>query len=127
MTSQSDHDFEQRAEIAACLKALEETIKRITSTYGGNGHNRSPADEDDEDAPPQDTSKTINSAILSTKQAAHYLGLSPSTLAKLRLSGDGPVFIKMRSRVGYQISSLDEWLAQRRRISTSEASDASAS
>ena len=116
-----DDGLKQRAQIAALLEAIEEAVKRITPAYGGIGHNRPPAGEDDEGAPPQDTSKQISPAILNTKQAAHYLGLSPSTLAKLRLSGDGPIFIKMRSRVGYQISSLDEWLAQRRRRSTSEA------
>ncbi len=119
MTSH-DHEFEQRAEIAARLKALEEAVKRITPAHGGIGHNRPPTEDDDEGSPQQDTSKPINPAILNTKQAADYVGLSPSTLAKLRLSGDGPVFIKMGSRVVYQPLFLDEFLAQRRRRSTSE-------
>ena len=120
MTSQYDNEFEQRAEIAARLKALEEAVKRITPAHGGIGHNRPPTEDDDEGSPQQDTSKPINPAILNTKQAADYVGLSPSTLAKLRLSGDGPVFVKMMSRVGYQLPFLDEWLAQRQRTSTSE-------
>ncbi len=125
MTFRLDDELEQRAQVTACLKALEEAVNRMAPARGGIAYNQPPAD--DEGAPPQDASNPISPAILNTKQAAHYLDLSPSTLAKLRLSGDGPVFIKMRSRVGYQISSLDEFVAQRRRTSTSEAVDADAS
>ena len=129
MTSQHDHEFEQRAQIATRLKALEEAVNRLKPAHGGIGHNQPPAgdDDDDEGARPPDTSKASSPAILNTQQAADYVGLSPSTMAKLRLSGDGPVFIKMGARVVYQPPSLDEWLAQRRRTSTSEAVDADAS
>ena len=123
MASQFDYEFEQRAEIAARLKALEEAVNRIKRAQGGIGHKAPDSDDDDEGASPQDISKPISPAILNTKQAAHYVGLSPSTLAKLRLSGDGPIFVKMMSRVGYQLPFLDEWLAQRRRRSTSETAN----
>jgi predicted DNA-binding transcriptional regulator AlpA len=52
-------------------------------------------------------------------EAARYLGLSPSTLAKMRLRGDGPVFLKLNRAVAYDSRDLDEWLAHRRRASTS--------
>lgn len=53
--------------------------------------------------------------------AAQYLGLSPSTLAKMRLRGDGPVFCKNGPRaVAYRISDLDDWLTSNRRSSTSD-------
>ena len=59
---------------------------------------------------------------LRAEQAAAYLGLSPSTLAKLRMSGDGPPYAKAGPRiVVYDIADLDAWLAARRRRSTSEA------
>jgi|SRR6516164_4934757 predicted DNA-binding transcriptional regulator AlpA len=58
---------------------------------------------------------------LSTKEAAKYLGLSPSTLAKLRLSGNGPVYSKLGRRVVYLIEKLKEWLTSREARNTSDA------
>ena len=54
-------------------------------------------------------------------EAASYLGLSPSTLAKMRLRGDGPAYSKSGPRVVvYAIEDLHAYLASRRRHSTSE-------
>ena len=54
-------------------------------------------------------------------QAAEYLCLSTSTLAKMRCRGDGPDFIKAGARVViYDVHHLDEWLRSRRRSSTSD-------
>lgn len=50
--------------------------------------------------------------------AAQYLGIATSTLAKLRMSGDGPIFCKIGRRVVYRVDDLNEWLATRRRKST---------
>ena len=53
--------------------------------------------------------------------AAEYLGLSASTLAKMRLRGDGPCYAKAGPRiVVYDVADLDTWLAARKRSSTSE-------
>lgn len=58
---------------------------------------------------------------LRAADAAAYCGLSGSTFAKMRLRGDGPTFIKAGPRVVvYDVQDLDEWLASRRRRSTSE-------
>lgn len=59
-------------------------------------------------------------ARLSVEEAAGYTGLSVSTLNKMRLTGCGPVFIKLNRRVVYQTSDLDSWLASKRHRSTSE-------
>lgn len=57
---------------------------------------------------------------LRAPQAAAYLGLSPSTLAKMRLRGDGPVYSKAGPRiVVYDKLDLDAWLGAQRRRSTS--------
>ncbi len=59
--------------------------------------------------------------FLRTPEAAAYLRLSVSTLAKMRLRGDGPAYIKLGSRVvAYEQKHLDEWTAQRMRRSTTE-------
>lgn len=58
---------------------------------------------------------------LRVNDAAGYTGLSASTLAKLRLRGNGPPFMKAGPRiVVYDIEDLDTWLASRRRYSTSD-------
>jgi hypothetical protein len=56
---------------------------------------------------------------LRTEAAARYVGLAPSTLAKMRVRGDGPPFSKAGARVVvYDIDDLDDWLRASRRKST---------
>ena len=57
---------------------------------------------------------------LSTREAAEYLGLSPRTLDRYRVSGDGPVFHRFGGRVRYTRSDLDAWAERRRRASTAD-------
>ena len=53
--------------------------------------------------------------VLRTIEAARYVGLSPSTLEKQRLVGDGPRFMRLGGRaVGYAIEDLDAWLDSQR-------------
>jgi predicted DNA-binding transcriptional regulator AlpA len=55
------------------------------------------------------------------KTAAKYLDSSDSTLAKMRLRGDGPPYSKLGARlVRYNKGDLDAYLAARARNSTSE-------
>lgn len=58
------------------------------------------------------------------QQAADYIGLSASTLNKLRVFGGGPVFLKLGRRVAYDVADLDVWIAERRRHSTSDSGQA---
>jgi len=63
----------------------------------------------------------IQSTKLRAPEAAAYVGLSASTLAKMRLRGDGPVYAKAGPRIViYDKADLDAWLEQRRRVSTSD-------
>ena len=55
-----------------------------------------------------------------SKDAATYLGLSPSTLAKLRMTGDGPEFQKAGRKVLYSVVALEAWLQSRTYNSTSQ-------
>lgn len=57
--------------------------------------------------------------ILDAAEAASYLRLSYSTLAKMRMTKDGPQFILQSARkVLYRRADLDRWLAERTRTST---------
>ena len=57
---------------------------------------------------------------LSTREAAAWLGLSPRTLDRYRVSGEGPAFHRFGSRVRYLVTDLETWAAARRRVSTSD-------
>jgi predicted DNA-binding transcriptional regulator AlpA len=59
--------------------------------------------------------------IMSSPEAARYLGLAVSTLAKCRCWGGGPIFVRLGRRVGYRRADLDEWLTARRATNTSDA------
>ena len=57
---------------------------------------------------------------LNTAEAARYIGLSASTLSKLRVFGGGPVYLKLNRRVAYDVRALDAWLKVRERTSTAD-------
>lgn len=46
---------------------------------------------------------------LNTQMAAFYLGVSVSTLEKMRCKGEGPVFHYHGRQVRYHIDDLDDW------------------
>lgn len=58
--------------------------------------------------------------LVDTKRAALIVDQSESQLNKLRLTGDGPEFIKLGRSVRYEIEALERWIASRRRRSTSQ-------
>lgn len=67
-----------------------------------------------------DASQTQAPRKLSTPEAARHLGIGKSTLDKLRMTGDGPPFLKLGPRrVVYDLADLESWAADRRRVSTS--------
>jgi len=58
--------------------------------------------------------------LLTPAEAASALGVSLSWLAKARLRGDGPAFIKIGRTVRYSESAIREYLRARTRTSTSQ-------
>jgi predicted DNA-binding transcriptional regulator AlpA len=65
--------------------------------------------------------KTNDPITLTAPQAASVLGLAPSTLAKLRLTGNGPTYCKLGRRVVYRRVDLEAWLETRVARDTSDA------
>jgi predicted DNA-binding transcriptional regulator AlpA len=57
---------------------------------------------------------------VSAPEAAQYLGISASTLSKLRVFGGGPEFHKLGRRVVYDTRDLDGWFKAHKRSSTSD-------
>jgi excisionase family DNA binding protein len=66
------------------------------------------------------TAVSQRSIWLTRKEAANYLKLGESTMAKLFVSGDGPPAIKIGRSVRYSSVDLNEWMAAKRRRSTSD-------
>ncbi|KAF2988778.1 hypothetical protein MJC1_04146 [Methylocystis sp. MJC1] len=66
--------------------------------------------------------KSLNyKRLLSPLETAHILGVSVSTLAKWRMTGlDGPNFVKLGSRVKYDLTTVEAWIRTRARTSTSD-------
>ncbi|MEX2166529.1 MAG: AlpA family phage regulatory protein [Methyloceanibacter sp.] len=59
--------------------------------------------------------------VLRAPEAAKYIGLSESTLAKRRLYGLPPGYVNLGGRaIGYTVDELDRWLDSCRRTSTSQ-------
>lgn len=59
--------------------------------------------------------------VMSAELAARFVGLSESTLAKLRLNGNGPLYCKLGRRVVYRQPDLEQWLQSRTTRDTSDA------
>ena len=59
--------------------------------------------------------------ILTTSEAARYLGLAMSTLNKWRCHGGGPVFVKLGRAVRYRHEDLDTYISTRSLSSTSQS------
>ena len=78
-----------------------------------SGHPRSPIESEKQER--------LNSPYLTVEQAADYLRASKNYLDKLRVSGMGPLFVRLgRRKVLYRTSDLDKWVEERIYASTSQ-------
>jgi predicted DNA-binding transcriptional regulator AlpA len=59
--------------------------------------------------------------LLFPQDAANFLGISLSWLAKSRMTGDGPPYLKIGRSIRYSDAALVQWLKSRTRLSTSES------
>ena len=57
----------------------------------------------------------MSSEKMKNHEAAAYIGKSPSWLHKSRMTGTGPVYLKIGGAVRYTREDLDAWLAGTRR------------
>ena len=94
------------------LRAVRERLKDIPDPFDGKWD----AGED----PPVAGEDPGAVQGLDTREAAAWLGLSPKTLERYRVSGEGPDFQKFGARVRYPIEDLEEWASARRWTSTAE-------
>lgn len=62
---------------------------------------------------------TPSDALLTPDEAAAYLKLSKSWLAKARLNGNGPPYHKLGGCIRYGLGALQQWVKANQHISTS--------
>jgi predicted DNA-binding transcriptional regulator AlpA len=58
--------------------------------------------------------------LLTAKDAARFLKVSLSWLAKARMRGDGPPYIRIGRSIRYAEAALIQWMKCQQRMSTSE-------
>lgn len=54
-------------------------------------------------------------------EAAKLLDVAPNTLAKMRIAGNGPSFVKVGRNVRYRPADIEAWVNARTVRSTSQA------
>ncbi|MCJ9430751.1 helix-turn-helix transcriptional regulator [Kordiimonas marina] len=62
--------------------------------------------------------REVGSTKLTTAEAARYIGVAKSTLAKWRIYGKGPSFLKLGHAVRYLQRDLDAYLASSTQLPT---------
>lgn len=58
--------------------------------------------------------------LICAEDAANLLNISTSTLAKMRLSGSSPRYVKLGRRVAYRPADLEAWIEAQSFNSTAE-------
>jgi len=98
--------------VLTLLEAFEVRLGRIEGCLGGPRVSQ-----------PEPSPTRYPPALLSTADAASYLGLKPQTLRLWRTRGGGPPYIrygaKGRGTVFYKVADLEAWVNERRWIHTS--------
>jgi len=69
-------------------------------------------------------SRTAGCALLTSEQAAKYLGFTDGWLAKMRMTGGGPKYVRLGRKCRYTRADLDAWIYAHRVSNTSEESQA---
>jgi hypothetical protein len=62
----------------------------------------------------------VLTTLLTPREAGRVLKVSLSWLAKARMRGDGPPYIRVGRSIRYSEAALLQWMKSRQRLSTSE-------
>ena len=76
---------------------------------------QAPAEQEEDDIEGKgETGMNEDTHFLSTRKAAAILGLSPRTLDRLRMDGEGPSYHRFGNRILYLLRDLRKWAAAHR-------------
>jgi predicted DNA-binding transcriptional regulator AlpA len=81
-----------------------------------------PAKEISQPKTPAAKPPTAIPTLMTPNEAAEILKVSLSWLAKARMRGDGPPYIRVGRSIRYAEAALIQWMKSRQRSSTSEQS-----
>jgi Helix-turn-helix domain len=96
--------------VADCdYRPREPTCSALASPLAKANHLPARREEDERPEP-----------LLTQKDAGNFLRLSESWLAKARMRGDGPPYVKVGRAIRYRQDVLVQWLGSQQRLSTSE-------
>ena len=91
--------------------AMREAVAGAPFLNGG----RAPAERGEDDNEDKgETGMNDDTHFLSTRKAAAILGLSPRTLDRLRMDGEGPSYHRFGNRILYLLRDLRKWAAAHR-------------
>ena len=105
---------------AAERAAIERAVEEAFPASAPDARAMAPSPIDSSIGTEGDTPMRDDTTYLDTRAAAAHLGLSPRTLDRYRVSGEGPAFYKLGTRVRYRLADLEAWAESRRRRSTSD-------
>ena len=100
------------------IRAIRERLAHLSDPFDGTWDVAGVPSEEPGDA--GDVDARAEEHHLDTREAAAWLGLSPKTLERYRVSGEGPDFIRIGTRVRYLLEDLEKWASARRWTSTTE-------
>lgn len=64
---------------------------------------------------------TTQTPLASSKDVAEHLGVTPNALAKLRMTGDGPAFVRVGARnIKYRWADVHAWIEANTHTSTDD-------
>lgn len=116
--NQNVNQFEANTALAT---AIDNTQKIVEGLVDSNPPDSSALEGVFESAPAPSFGND-GSPFLTQIEAANFLRLSPRTLERMRISGQGPPFVAAGRRRIYRIVDLQEWANERTFQSTSEVS-----
>ena len=96
------------------IRAIRERLANLSDPFDGTW------DAAGEPGAAGDADELAEENHLNTREAAAWLNLSPKTLERYRVSGEGPDFLRTGYRVRYLLEDLEKWASARRWTSTSE-------
>lgn len=95
-------------------------MKELRSPTRSNSESRCDTARDKSEAKSGPAKNNEIDPLLHPGRVANILVVSPSWLAKSRMNGTGPRFIKIGRTVRYAQSAVREFILSRQRMSTSE-------
>lgn len=54
----------------------------------------------------------VDKAVMTSKEAAAYLGFTEDVIRRWRANGTGPRYVKRQNRVRYMLQDINAWLAK---------------